>query len=158
MARCEHDGSDLAVRASSDGETPVAAGVEDERPEASDELITFLLTDGEGSTALWEQAGRAMRVALERHDRLFEDTVATHTGIHVRPRGEGDSRFAVFRAVSGAVSSALAIQHLFSAESWPTRRPIRVRVGVHTGRAVSRDDDYYGTDVNRCARLRDLAR
>ena len=57
--------------------------------------VTFVLTDVEGSTALWEEAPEAMRTALARHDALFEDAVARHRGVHIRPRGEGDSRFAV---------------------------------------------------------------
>ncbi|HXU80890.1 MAG TPA: hypothetical protein VN914_05800, partial [Polyangia bacterium] len=58
--------------------------------------VTFLLTDVEGSTALWEEAPEAMQAALRRHDALFEAAVVTHGGVHIRPRGEGDSRFAVF--------------------------------------------------------------
>ena len=37
--------------------------------------VTFLLTDVEGSTALWEEAPEAMRAALARHDELFDETV-----------------------------------------------------------------------------------
>ena len=59
--------------------------------------VTFLLTDVEGSTALWEEAPGAMRAAMARHDALFEAAVAEHRGVHIRPRGgRGDSRFAVF--------------------------------------------------------------
>jgi class 3 adenylate cyclase len=49
--------------------------------------VTFLLTDVEGSTMLWEEATEAMRVALARHDALFEAAVAEHGGGHIRPRG-----------------------------------------------------------------------
>lgn len=113
--------------------------------------VTFLLTDVEGSTALWEQADEAMGVALARHDVLFDDAVTRHDGIHIRPRGEGDSRFAVFVHAHEAVAAALDIQRAFAAEPWPTPRPIRVRIGVHSGEAQVRADDYYGTAVNRCA-------
>ena len=91
--------------------------------------VTFLLTDVEGSTALWEVAPEAMRAALARHDALFEAAVAEHRGIHIRPRGEGDSRFAVFSSAPDAVSAAVAIQRAFAAQEWPTPRPIRVRIG-----------------------------
>ena len=64
--------------------------------ELPDGTVTFLLTDVEGSTALWEMAPEAMRSALVRHDALFEAAVTQHGGSHIRPRGEGDSRFAVF--------------------------------------------------------------
>src|SRR3954453_17041432 len=112
--------------------------------------VTFLLTDVEGSTALWEEAPEAMRAALARHDALFDDAVREYRGVHIRPRGEGDSRFAVFDAASNAVAAALAIQRAFAAEQWPTPRSIKVRIGVHTGEAELRDGDYYGSVVNRC--------
>ena len=125
-------------------------------PDLPDGTVTFLLTDVEGSTALWEQAPETMRTALARHDRLFEASVARHRGVHIRPRGEGDSRFAVFTSATDALSAALEIQHGFAAESWLTPRPIKVRIGVHTGEAELRDGDYYGSAVNRCARIRGI--
>src|SRR5215210_6754212 len=67
--------------------------------------VTFLLTDVEGSTALWEDAPEAMRIALARHDELFEAAIAQHDGAHIRPRGEGDSRLAVFASASDAVAA-----------------------------------------------------
>ena len=86
--------------------------------------VTFLLTDIEGSTALWEQAPETMRVALGIHDVLFETAVQDHAGTHIRPRGEGDSRFAVFASAADAACAALAIQRAFAAERWPTPRPL----------------------------------
>jgi predicted ATPase/class 3 adenylate cyclase len=118
--------------------------------------VTFLLTDIEGSTALWDEAPEPMRAALTRHDALFEAEVPRHGGVHIRPRGEGDSRFAVFSSAPGALAAAVAIQRTFAAEPWPTPRPIRVRIGIHTGEAELRDGDYYGSAVNRCARLRGI--
>jgi predicted ATPase len=118
--------------------------------------VTFLLSDVEGSTPLWEEAPEAMRAALARHDALFESAVAEHGGVHVRPRGEGDSRFAVLASAPNAVAAAVAIQRAFLTEPWPTPRPIKVRIGVHTGEADLREGDYYGSTVNRCARLRNI--
>jgi predicted ATPase/class 3 adenylate cyclase len=125
-------------------------------PELPSGTVTFLLTDVEGSTALWEEASEAMRAALARHDVLFEDAVRAHGGVHIRPRGEGDSRFAVFSGAPEAVAAGLAIQRAFAAEPWPTPRPIRVYTGLHTGQAELRDGDYYGSAVNRCARIRGI--
>src|SRR5919202_3834433 len=119
--------------------------------------VTFLFTDIEGSTALWEQHPTAMRHALVRHDVLVEQLVAAHQGQVVRPRGEGDSRFAVFARATDAVAAAAALQQAFYAEPWPTSTPLRVRMALHTGEADLRDGDYYGTAVNRCARLRAAA-
>ncbi len=118
--------------------------------------VTFLLTDVEGSTALWEQAPATMRAALARHDELFEAAVRDHAGAHIRPRGEGDSRFAVFAGAVDAVAAALAIQRALATEPWPTPGPISVRIGIHTGEAQLREGDYYGAAVNRCARLRGI--
>jgi class 3 adenylate cyclase len=119
--------------------------------------VTFLLTDIEGSTRLWEQQREGMRAALARHDALIERLVAEHGGVVVRPRGEGDSRFAVFAQASAAVAAAGAIQVALHREVWPLPEPLRVRIGLHTGEADLRDGDYYGGAVNRCARLRALA-
>src|SRR5918995_1018408 len=118
--------------------------------------VTFLLTDVEGSTSLWEQAPETMRTALAQHDDRFEAAVREHGGIHIRPRGEGDSRFAVFASAPGAAAAALAIQRSFAAEDWPTSRPLKIRIGIHTGEAELRDGDFYGAAVNRCARLRSI--
>ncbi|MGI9148094.1 MAG: ATP-binding protein [Chloroflexota bacterium] len=119
--------------------------------------ITFLLTDVQDSVQLWEQGVDAMTRALARHDVLIEHSVEHGGGVIVRPRGEGDSRFAVFDRASDAVTAALEIQRSFQQEPWPTSTPLRVRMALHTGKAEYRAGDYYGSDVNRCARLRGLA-
>jgi len=119
--------------------------------------VTFLFTDIESSTALWEQHHDTMRGALARHDVLIEQLVAEHDGYVVRPRGEGDSRFAVFARATDAVAASAALQQALYAEPWPTPTPLRVRMALHTGEADLREGDYYGSAVNRCARLRAVA-
>jgi class 3 adenylate cyclase len=119
--------------------------------------ITFLFTDVESSTQLWERHPDTMRQALVRHDALVETCVARFEGIVVRPRGEGDSRFAVFTRATDAVAAACALQQALHSEPWPTPTPLRVRMALHTGEADLRADDYYGPAVNRCARLRSSA-
>ena len=118
--------------------------------------VTFLLTEIEGSTRLWEDAPDAMPAALALHDALFEELVQQHSGTPIRPRGEGDSRFAVFSSAPDAVLAAVAIQRAFAAHPWPVPKPISVRIGIHTGEADRREGDYYGSAVNRCARLRSI--
>jgi len=119
--------------------------------------VTFLFTDVEGSTRLWELQPAGMRAALARHDQLIEQLVERAGGLLVRPRGEGDSRFAVFDSASAAVLAAVTIQRSLQAESWPLAEPLRVRMALHTGEADLRDGDYYGSAPNRCARLRGVA-
>lgn len=126
-------------------------------PEMPSGNITFLFTDVEGSTRLWEEGAEAMRMAMRRHDALIEDAVTHDAGNIVRPRGEGDSRFAVFTRATDAVSAARDIQQALASEAWDTPRPLRVRMALHTGEATLNSGDYYGSDVNRCARMRALA-
>ena len=120
--------------------------------------VTFVFTDVAGSTALWERAAAAMKDAMRRHDELVEDGVTAHHGEVVRPRGEGDSRFAVFAQPEDALAGALRIQAALGAEPWPTPEPVAVRLAVHTGAGELWQGDWYGSDVNRCARLRAIGR
>jgi predicted ATPase/class 3 adenylate cyclase/DNA-binding CsgD family transcriptional regulator len=114
--------------------------------------LTFLFTDLEGSTQLWEQQADAMRAALARHDSLLRSAVEDHGGIMVKTTGDG--LLAVFHAGVDAVVAALAIQHVIGAEAWNQAiGRLQVRIGLLTGAAEVRDGDYYGPAVNRAARL-----
>src|SRR5438445_12308521 len=119
--------------------------------------VTFLFTDIEGSTRLWEQNPGETRAALVRHDAIIEELVAGQGGAVVRARGEGDSRFAVFARASDALNAVIDLQRALHAEPWPTPEPLRVRVALHTVEADLRAGDYYGSAVNRCARIRSAA-
>jgi class 3 adenylate cyclase len=120
-------------------------------------VVTFLLTDIEGSTRRWEREPEAMREALHRHDALVRECVQRLHGHVVKSKGEGDSVFVVFRHVRDAVNAAIVLQCALLAERWSTSTPLRVRMAIHTGEVELRNGDYYGTTVNRCARLRALA-
>jgi len=119
--------------------------------------VTFLLTDIEGSTALWERFPEAMRLTVARHDVLLTEQIERRGGVVVRSQGEGDSFFAVFPHARDAVTAARDIQRALHAEAWPIEAPLRVRMALHTGEAELRDENYYGAAVNRCARLRSVA-
>ena len=119
--------------------------------------VTFLLTDIEGSTALWERQPEAMSLAVARHGQLLTEQIERHEGVVIRSQGEGDSFFAVFSRAIDAVRAAREIQHALRAEPWPTGTPLRVRIALHTGEAEQRDGDYYGAAVNRCGRMRAIA-
>jgi class 3 adenylate cyclase len=113
--------------------------------------VTFLFTDIEGSTRLWQADETAMRSALSRHDQLLRQTVADHDGVVFSSMGDGIA--AAFPSASAAAVAALTSQRLLDTEVWPTVMPIRVRMGLHTGEAEMRDGDYFGTAVYRAARL-----
>ncbi len=117
--------------------------------------VTFLFTDIEDSTRLWEEAPVAMRDALARHDAMIRDAVTTHGGSIVKMTGDGV--LAVFSAANDALQTAIAVQRALTDEPWGTTGPLAVRMGLHTGEAYERDGDYYGQAPNRAARLMGLA-
>lgn len=117
--------------------------------------VTFLFTDIEGSTRLWETYPDAMRDALPRHDALAAYWIRQHNGHLIKHRGEGDSVFAVFAHAADALAAAFDLQYALATETWSLPPDtLRVRMALHTGEAQLRDGDYYGSTVNRCARLR----
>jgi class 3 adenylate cyclase/tetratricopeptide (TPR) repeat protein len=120
-------------------------------------MVTFLLTDVEGSTRIWESDGGGARSAFERHDALVAEHLAAYGGARPRDQGEGDSAFAVFPRATAAVACALELQRALYAEAWPPDASIRVRMALHTGEAELANGNYKGSAVHRCARLRGLA-
>ncbi len=100
-----------------------------------DGVVTFLFTDVEGSTRLWEEAPDTMMEALQQHDTAIDQAVTAHSGVSVKPRGEGDSRFVVFESAMAAVAAAAEIQRQLAAVEWVTDRPLHVRASLHTGAA-----------------------
>jgi predicted ATPase/class 3 adenylate cyclase len=120
--------------------------------------VTFLLTDIEGSTRLWETVPKAMEVALEQHNRLLAGVIGGHGGVVVTSRGEGDSFFAVFPSAVAAAEAAGACQLALHGEAWPAGASLRVRMGLHTGEAHVQEGDYVDhAPINRCARVKAAA-
>jgi predicted ATPase/class 3 adenylate cyclase len=119
-----------------------------ERPTGT---VTFLFTDIEGSTKLWEQHPEAMKVAVARHDTILRSAVETHLGYVVKTMGDG--LLAAFGTAQGALAAAVEAQRALLAESWSEIGPLRVRMGLHTGPAQEREGDYFGPALNRAARL-----
>ena len=129
--------------------------------------ITFMFTDIEGSTTLWEQCPDAMRVAVERHDKVLRHAIESCDGHIVKTTGDG--AYAVFDIAKDALAACLAAQRALQAAeaglpspeaaASDTRLPItlRVRMGLHTGVAELRDGDYFGASLNRTARIMSVA-
>lgn len=114
-------------------------------------LTTYLFTDLEGSTRLWEQQPERMRPALAWHDRLVRAAVSDHDGRVVKSTGDGIH--AAFGDPLNAVRAALTLQlHLADAER-TVGIPLKVRCGLHAGADQARDGDYFGPAVNRAARI-----
>ncbi len=117
--------------------------------------VTFLFTDLEVSTRLWDLEPDAMGEALARHDAILRDALEAHGGVVVK--GRGDGVHAAFVTADAAVRAAIACELAMDAEVWPVSEPLRARVGIHTGVAELRDRDYFGSAVNRAARLEAIA-
>jgi predicted ATPase/class 3 adenylate cyclase len=109
---------------------------------ASSGVVTFLFTDIEGSTRRWEADPDAMRVALEAHNQVLREAVEAHQGSVFNYTGDG--MCAVFTSPRSAVDAAVAAQRALE---------LPVRMGIATGEAELRGDDYFGTVLNRTARV-----
>jgi predicted ATPase/class 3 adenylate cyclase len=120
--------------------------------------VTFLLTDIEDSTRLWETVPEAMGEALERHNELLATVIGEHGGVVVSSGGEGDSFFAVFPSAVAAVEAAGECQLALAGEVWPAGAVLRVRMGLHTGEARAPGSDKIDhAPINRCARVKAAA-
>lgn len=113
--------------------------------------ITFLFTDIEGSTRLWERTPEAMRLALARHDSILRTGVSRHGGKVFKTIG--DAFCVAFSTADDALRAAQEIQLELGAQEWHETGSLRVRMSLHSGDAEMRDDDFFGPTVNRTARL-----
>jgi predicted ATPase/class 3 adenylate cyclase len=114
-------------------------------------LVSLLMTDIVGSTRRWAADDAVMAADLELHDRLLRDVVAAAGGSVVKHTGDG--MLAVFDDPVAAVGAAAAIQRVVGDAVWRHADGLQVRGAVHTGTVHQRDDDVFGTAVNRVARL-----
>jgi predicted ATPase/class 3 adenylate cyclase len=113
--------------------------------------VTFLATDIQGSTEMWERYPGAMASALRRHDELLRTAVESRDGKIFK--NVGDGLFTAFSLAPAAVEAALEGQRSLIAETWPTPVPVRVRMALHSGEAEEREGDYFGPPINRVARI-----
>jgi predicted ATPase/class 3 adenylate cyclase len=111
--------------------------------------VTFLFTDIEGSTRLWEEHRLAMAEMLERHDRILAEAIAAADGMVFSTGGDGLA--AAFQRAPDALQAALHAQLALASERWDP--PLHVRMALHTGNVEERRGDYFGPPLNRCARL-----
>ena len=114
--------------------------------------VTLLLGDVEGSTQAWEADPRSAQAAVVELNELVDELIGRFDGVRPIEQGEGDSFVAAFGRARDGVACALALQHALAGAS------LRIRLGVHTGDVVRRDEgNYVGPAIIRTARLRNLA-
>jgi predicted ATPase/class 3 adenylate cyclase len=114
--------------------------------------VTFLFTDIEGSTGLWERDRTAMRAAVDQHLALLRDTIAALGGVAFKT--VGDAVQAAFATAPPALAAGVASQRALQVESWPEATgALRVRMALHAGMAEPVDGDYLAPCLNRLSRL-----
>ena len=118
-------------------------------------LLTFLFTDIEGSTARWESSPDEMRSAMQVHDSLLHECVEASGGVVFK--GTGDGIGAVFVSPQQAADAAVAMQRGLRESDWSGSEPLRIRIGINIGEAEPLRGDYFGSPVNRVARIVDVA-
>ena len=94
--------------------------------------VTFLFTDIENSTRLWEQHPQEMQAAHARHNDILRTAIETNRGYVFQVVGDGFCT--AFHTAGEAARAAVKSQLDLSAEDWKNV-PIKVRVGIHTGEA-----------------------
>jgi predicted ATPase/class 3 adenylate cyclase len=114
----------------------------DHAPRPGSGILTFLFTDIEGSTRRWEADADAMRLALDTHNETLRSAVTTHDGTVFNYTGDG--MCAVFASPRSAIDTAVDAQRTLE---------LPVRMGIGTGEAELRDGEYFGTVLNRTARV-----
>lgn len=113
--------------------------------------LTFLFTDIEGSTKLWERHPEAMQIALARHDEILRDAIEERGGYVFKT--VGDAYCAAFPTATDALEAAISAQRALHTGSQDEESLLRVRIAMHTGAAEERGGDYFGPTLNRVARL-----
>jgi len=114
-------------------------------------VTTFLFTDIEGSTRLWERQPDRMQAALARHDALAREAVESVRGLVVKTTGDGIH--AAFDDPLDAMRAALRLQQALTDAAATAGVSLAVRCGLHAGIVERRDRDFFGNAVNRAARI-----
>ena len=113
--------------------------------------VTFLFTDIEGSTTLWEQHPDLMVEALGVHNQVLHQAIEAHGGVIFRL--VGDAFYAAFSAAPRALAAAVAGQRGLAGAEWNKAGPLKVRMGIHSGEAYpNQAGDYDAHAMNRVAR------
>ncbi len=113
--------------------------------------ITFLFSDIEGSTRLWEKHPVAMGDSLALHDKILRDAIEANDGYIFKT--VGDAFCAAFHTAGAGLVAAVDAQRNLANTNWNETGPLRVRMAIHAGSAELRDGDYYGNPLNRVARI-----
>jgi len=115
--------------------------------------VTFLFTDIEGSTSLLDKLRDQYAAVLAEHHKIMRASIQKWNGREVDT--QGDAFFITFARALDAVQCAAEAQRELALHTWPHKRPIHVRMGLHTGEPLLASIGYVGMDVHRAARIGD---
>jgi class 3 adenylate cyclase len=140
----------------------VAASVSRERPDlgpvaAGDGRVTLLFSDIEGYSSMTDRLGDvSSQHVLHAHNDLLRRELGARGGTEVKSQGDGF--MLAFPSAEAAVDCAIAIQRAISGHDFGADAgEIRVRIGLHAGRAIKEGDDFFGRTVIIAARVADAA-
>jgi WD40 repeat protein/DNA-binding SARP family transcriptional activator len=117
--------------------------------------ITFLFTDIEESTNLLDKLGDQYATVLTEHHKIMRNAIQKWNGHEVDT--QGDAFFVTFTRALDAIQCAADAQTNLERHHWPQGKPVRVRMGLHTGEPLIASTGYVGMDVHRAARIGDAA-
>ncbi len=123
--------------------------------DAQSAITTFLFTDIEGSSRLWEEVPERMRSALARHDAIVRSAIERRGGEVVKMTGDGVC--AAFRDPLDALNAILDLQQGLADPAATAGLALRARSGLHVGAVERRDGDYFGNPINRASRIMSAA-
>jgi len=118
---------------------------------SGERIVTFLFTDIEGSTRLWQEHARTMPDALALHDAVAREAIERGGGTVFKHTGDGVC--AAFDTAPAAVHAAITLQRRLADASWGDGPRPRVRMALDSGPAHERSGDYFGQTLNRAARV-----
>jgi predicted ATPase/class 3 adenylate cyclase len=114
-------------------------------------LVTFVMTDIEGSTKMFRRLGDAYPPLLDAHNELLRAEWTAHRGVEVKT--VGDAFIVAFESASDALAACVSAQRAIADHSWPPDAIVRIRIGVHSGIAYPRDGDYVALSLHQAARV-----
>jgi predicted ATPase/class 3 adenylate cyclase len=114
-------------------------------------ILTFLFTDIEGSTSKWEEQPELMAQAVACHDALLRDAIGAHRGTIVKTTGDGI--YAAFASPQDCLAAVIDVQLALLDPAATAGMALAIRCGMHTGAVQARDNDYFGSTINRTARI-----
>jgi class 3 adenylate cyclase len=115
--------------------------------------VTLLFTDIVDSSRYWDQFGDVKgRMLVDQHNRLIFPLIEKYRGRTIKTIGDGI--MAVFKRPENALKAAIGIQQILQKmRDADAGFLVKVRIGLHTGKAIVEQNDVFGDVVNVAKRV-----